>query len=201
MNTKADKKAQFKNLVKRIQRSNKKFEAATPAQKIVMVAQDVLALLDLNRIKAEQGIYVRVPQVEKVKVNEDGKCSMQDVFKMPDLPACHVCAIGSAQVAAVLRLNRVEAPADEVRDGKWYSYNSDTHYDSDDQISERAREVFPGLLLRDMERAFEHGSYDYYQVKTPKARLRAIYQNLIDNKGCFTYYKDSQVIIHNSAVL
>jgi hypothetical protein len=198
---KADKKAQFKNLVKRIQRSNKKFESATSAQKIVMVAQDVLALLTLQRIEAEHGTYVRVPQVEKVKVNEDGNCSMQDVFKMPDLPACHVCAIGSAQVAAVLRLNKVEAPADEVRLGKWYSYNSNHLNDSDDQISERTQEVFPDSLLREMETAFENGSYDYGKIKTPKLRLRAIYQNLIDNKGCFTYYKDSQAIIHNSAVL
>jgi hypothetical protein len=201
MNTKADKKAQFKNLVKRIQRSNKKFESATPAQKIVMVAQDVLALLDLNRIKATHGTYVQLPKgVEKVKAKEDGTCSMQDVFKMSELPACDVCGIGAALLSCTLRLNQVEVDQAYVRAGTYFGYNSADCGDKDDQISARAREVFPHRLLREMEQAFENGSFDYYQVKTPKARLRAIYQNLIDNKGCFTCYK-SQDIIYNSAVL
>src|SRR5580658_7556579 len=101
---------QFTTFVKSVERSNTKFQQANRHQKIVMVSKDILKMLELKRIKAQTGTYVDMPPVPGITMEEDDaddKCSVQDILKMPQLPACTVCAIGSAMLGTTLRLNKV----------------------------------------------------------------------------------------------
>jgi hypothetical protein len=69
-------------------------------------------------------------------------------------------------------------------------------------MSARAREVFTNSLLELMEKAFEGGDFGYGKLNQGTSRLRAIYQNLIDNKGQrFTRYRDSKRVVYDMAAL
>jgi hypothetical protein len=105
-------------------------------------------------------------------------------------------------VTSTLRLNDVSVSKSnltaEYGSLRYFGYNSeDDDFDgnTEDQMSARARDVFPEDLLRDMEQAFENGAYGYHRLKSAKGRLVAIYQNLVENKGkTFTYYKGETVV-------
>jgi hypothetical protein len=202
----------FGKLVKSIERSNAKFATANRPQRIVMVAKDVLALLTLKRIKARQGNYVKmdkVPENLNIETNDDGTCQLQDLLKMAAMPTCSVCAIGSAMIASTLRLNEVSVSKSSLTSDYgslryfFYTDDDDSHArDTEDQMSKRARDVFPEDLLRYMEQAFETGNYGYYRLSSAKGRLVAIYQNLVDNKGeRFTEYKSKKVVFPDSETM
>ncbi len=72
-----------------IQARNDAFEAATPAQKRVLIAQDVLLQLTTGRLIAENGVYVR-PITER--------SSIRETIKQED--SCRACGIGALFVAA-----------------------------------------------------------------------------------------------------
>jgi hypothetical protein len=189
---------QFTTFVKSVERSNTKFQQANRHQKIVMVSKDILKMLELKRIKAQTGTYVDMPPVPGITMEEDDaddKCSVQDILKMPELPACTVCAIGGAMLGTTLRLNKVNADKLSAYHGisMWYGY--DMVGTADTQASKRANSVFGTQLLRYMEEAFESNNYGYVRLSTHN-RLIAIYQNLIDNKGKrFTWYKDKTRVV------
>jgi hypothetical protein len=197
---------QFTTFVKSVERSNTKFQQANRHQKIVMVSKDVLKMLELKRIKAQTGTYVEMPPAPGITLEKDdagfltytdadNKCSVQDILKMPDLPACTVCAIGSAMLGSTLRLNKVNASKTAAYHGisMWYDY--DAVGTTDTQASKRANSVFGTQLLRYMEEAFESNNYGYVHLSTHN-RLIAIYQNLIDNKGKrFTWYEDKTRVV------
>jgi hypothetical protein len=188
---KTEKTAKFKTLVKGIERSNEKFAKGKPHERIVMVAKDVLAMLALGRLKAQTGTYVHVELEDTAlleSVQEEG-CQVSDLLKNPALPPCDVCAIGGVMVAATLRLNKVrfEPGSSDLSDG--------FSEDEKDTMSARAEDVFPAELLRIMEEAFEEGSFNYERLSSDSGRLRAIYTNLVENKGkCFTHYRGSEVV-------
>lgn len=178
---KPKRRTRFQKLIARIERSNKTFKKAGQAKKILMVAQDVLDLLSLKRINAYSGFYVQMPALP-TKV--EGLKDISEFLKLPRLPACDVCAIGAGMVAATIRLNHV--PIAKNEDDAVQFSASFNHPDGPDKfsvgMSDRAREVFPQVLLRDMESAFEHNDYGYDQ-DTDEDRLKAIYGNLVKNKG------------------
>lgn len=178
----------FKALVTRIEKSNEKFAKATQDQRILMVAKDVLSLLDLERIKAQWGRYFSMDTSKLPEKMTSKKCEVSKLLKMPELPACNVCAIGGAMMASTLRLNKVKVDA---------SYCVEEVYNEGETgtMSERAEDVFPAEMLKCMEDAFEGGDFGYARLVKVETRLRAIYQNLVDNKGkCFTHYRSQRVV-------
>jgi hypothetical protein len=188
--TKARKQTKFQKLIARIERSNKAFSKAGPAEKIVMVASDILELLSLKRINATPGTYVALPEPPG-EVNE-----VSDFLKLPRVPACDVCAIGAAMVAATIRLNRVKLVRDEygqaMIDAVFTTGADDARMSSG--MSRRALSVFPKELLREMEDAFESEHHGYEQFES-RDRLRAIYKNLVKNKGRkFTTHDTGEII-------
>lgn len=189
----------LKLLVKQIENSNEKFAKATPAQKIVMVAKDVIKLLDTGRAKATHGIYFELPRYEMADFTITKEIpkeigigrQLSEVLKMPDLPACNVCAIGAGMLAATMRLNKVRVK-DNLSYGLTETYNTSPGKDT---MSSRVQGVFGNDLLREMEDAFEEGQHGYHRIKGAEARIRNIYQNLIDNKGkCFTHFRSKKVV-------
>ena len=155
-----------------------------------MVCKDVISMLDLKRLRAVHGEYVNI------NGGDDGAllpaavgeaCQLSDLLKLPNLPACNVCAIGAGMVVATLRLNKVKVGKGDLRWGLDASYDYSSGPGNGGGLgggmSSRARDVFPARLLELMEDAFESGSFHYGRLKVGENRLRAIYQNLINNKG------------------
>jgi hypothetical protein len=190
------KPANFESLVRRIERSNKRFESATATQKIVMVSQDVLDMLELERIKARHMIYVKIPLcVSNIQPNLSGNVQISDVLKLPELPVCSVCAIGAGMVAATLRKNDVVAPKSYASADFNYRNSPESNFEGEG-MSLRAQEVFGKRLLRSMEQAFEDGEYNYHRTERGDSRMKAIYKNLIKNKGeKFTHYQANNFVI------
>ena len=186
-----EKIVKFKAFVRSVERSNVKFAKATQDERIVMVARDVLALLGLGRIEAEHSVYVDTYLAEYRPPKAEG-CQVSDLLKDPQMPTCQVCAIGGAMIAATLRLNRVPFEPDPSGDlSGVFNVNSEAEPDT---MAARASDVFPTELLRTMENAFEDGDFNYSAMHSSAGRLRAIYQNLIDNKGKrFTGYRRAEV--------
>jgi hypothetical protein len=185
-------KTKFQQLVKSIEGSNKKFEKASGAGKIVMVARDVLAMLAARRIKATTCVYVQQANVPEERVV--GLKDMSELLKLPKLPPCNVCAIGAAMFATTLRLDNV--PISHDSGGYYAAYTSDGKSSTrlGLSMSSRVRDVFPNELLRYMEHAFEYNGHGY-KHRTSSERLTAIYTNLVENKGKkFTNCKTGDVI-------
>jgi hypothetical protein len=175
--TKPRKQTKFQKLIARIERSNKAFSKAGQAKKIVMVASDILELLSLKRINATPGTYVMLPEPPR-----EAK-EVSDFLKLPRVPACDVCAVGAAMVTATIRLNRVQLVRDKYGQALTnVAFTSAYDAPMSRGMSRRALSVFPKELLREMEDAFESEHHGYEQPDN-SARLRAIYKNLVKNKG------------------
>jgi len=192
MSSSKNKNNDFNDFVKSIENSNERFAKASSAQKIVMVAKDVLKLLALKRITSSRGSYVETGFIDealfKGSAAKRGKfsdiVSASELFKLPELPECTVCAIGGAMVAATMRLNDCDVNVSGNIVCDYYSYGNPVG------MSARADEVFGDELLREMESAFEQGTFEYHRLKSDSGRLKAIYENLVENKGKkFTFYK------------
>ncbi len=152
-----------------------------------MVARDVLALLDARRIRATHGEYFSLPMCKSIQMDSGAfeTVSLKDVLEEPETPACNVCAIGASMYASTLRLNKVEAPVGILRTGLSLFFRTPSSQDStmSNGTSANAIRVFGLPLLCRMEDAFECGHYGYGGVRKGAPRLRAIYRNIIKNKG------------------
>jgi hypothetical protein len=173
---KTSKAKAFKQFCQDVERSNKKFAKATPAEKRVMVARDIIKMLELRRITPVPGLYVSMDSREAINsVPKDGidRFQVSDLLKIPSAPACSVCAIGAAMVASTLRLNEATA------------YCGDSFYQTygDNGMTRRAQEVFTDDLLRVMERVFESELGCCGYSSRDRECLLAIYRNIIRNKG------------------
>jgi hypothetical protein len=116
------------------------------------------------------------------------------LLKLPKLPACDVCAIGAGMVAATLRLDDVALDPNFRTTANFFSGGTTEYVNMEHGMSQRALDVFPNALLRNMERAFEHNEYGYTMIGDEDC-LRAIYQNLVKNKGKkFTRHDTGSVI-------
>lgn len=187
----------FEKWKENVEKSNELFANATPAEKIVMVAKDVLQLCSLKYLIPKTGNYVLIGLPADLKGGDSYREKplpeeMSTLLKEVELPYCQVCAIGGAMVATTIRLNKVPLNSSQspccLDDDELYVGYSGVRSSG---MSERAREVFPKELLSEMERAFETGDYGYGDAGKAAQRFEAIYQNLVENQGKkFTAYAD-----------
>lgn len=161
----------------------------------VLVAKDVLKLLDKKIIKAEKGTYLDYSESLEERVDPEDYWSpwqrKQDLpadlktylHKLKPEKACRVCAIGSCFLARVYRKN--EAPLEDF---------------SRAEMQDALAGVFSENQLALIETAFEM-SFSYQNANTgedawnaiefgrkyatEKGRLRAIMNNIIANGGEF----------------
>lgn len=190
----SDQDEKYALFVKRVEESNAKFEKANQFERIVMVSRDVLMMTSLGKLYPEHDVYTSGsipydmldPILREAREKHEYSFELSRLLKMPKLPACSVCAIGGAMIAATLRCNHVMVSTDMRQ-----IYESYENFPRDNSMSARAQDIFPSDLLRTMERAFEGGCYGYSRQGRGTRRFRAIYGNLVQNHGKkFTAYGD-----------
>lgn len=166
----------------------KDLSAMSKREARVLVAKDVLNGIRAKLYQAEPGVYCR----QIYDLYEEAKPG-DDVRQLLGMRKCDVCAVGAAAVAFVRRFDGVKFSGD--------GYNGDPVMQSEHGI---ASKIFPERMRQQMEDAFEveglfnfDGEIDFYgnrptkaqkfgvQFRDPQKRLRAIFQNIVDNDGDF----------------
>lgn len=170
----------LKSFIKSIEKTNKEFEAASKAEKRVMIAKDTIEKIKLNNLSAFKGQFIR---------NEFGSRNPFESFKdYTNENLCKVCAKGALFCSFVGRVN--EVTLGEIRGG-----NSIDNLEHKKLLS-----IFTKIQLDLIETAFEGVSYlnicknedllinaEAYLNKYPDndKRLIVICENIIKNKGTF----------------
>jgi hypothetical protein len=190
-------KATMKGLLERARETNAQYEAATPAERRVMVAQDVIAALTAKQIVAESGVYLTVQDEYASDVIDSFGLQEAASFQntIADLPPCNVCAKGAIFVCAVARQNRVTNEQAFRPFSKWTGTDMEpllAGLFSAEQLALIERE-FEGRAqdeeLVDDELAMGLFSLDDNDDPEPlysdEARMIKIMENIIANGGTF----------------
>ena len=170
----------------------------TAAEKRVAIAEDTIKWLNSRAIKATPGTYFGAPAKGiKVKSHDD----KLDVALKKTKEACKVCALGGLFYSMVRRFDKVTVGVGNI-DSR---LNSDYFLGVDGfGVFEELEKYFPHQQLAAIESAFEQRDMFEYEdhakmsdaemvwsqdftrgAKTPADRLRAIMNNIIENKGKF----------------
>lgn len=194
--------------VRKIRERNRKFKRLTPAGKRVAIAKDVLAQLNAKMILARSGVYFSSKPVEELlntyesvsgSWNYDSrqdklKAELEDTQLCDVLEGqkCTVCGIGAAFVSAVRLGDDLTVPNAGTDDGSMREYL--VRYFEPEQVgaieSAFEEECFMSVAVGwgvttaqyDLEtRAIAFGQ----QYRSDAKRLRAIFENIIANKGTF----------------
>lgn len=88
-----------------ILRRNKLFAAASPAEKRVLIAKDVIAQLKTDRLIAQRGIWTDMTARDS---DIDGADSFQSTFLKNKNVACSCCAVGSLFIGCTLFANKIK---------------------------------------------------------------------------------------------
>ena len=142
-------------------------------EKAVEIAKDVLLRLDQFKI-VDKGIYIHLDNPSEIPKTG----SIQD--KLDNLiPSCQVCAMGALMIAYIDKYNNCNF--EDFR----------LHLCSNLDIIYALKGFFSERNLKRIEKAFEgwdKGLAEYkfgLEYSSPRNRLRAICQNIIDNGGEF----------------
>ena len=191
-------------LQQEIARRNKLFEKASPAQKRVLIAQDVIAQLKADRLMAENGTWTDMSAAGKAQLDIDA--SFQQTFLENTGVKCECCAVGSLFIGCALFANKISNG--EIRDNwelgdqlfehrrfengfdKLFSrkqlglietaFEGTTHFFTDDE--------WTGTEGASVSSAAERAAWDFhnqYRELPAKTTLIAIMENIVKNNGTF----------------
>jgi hypothetical protein len=169
------------------EKAEAKFQAASPAEKRVLIAKDVLAQMATKRIRPIYGKWLDGMNVLDKYGNVDFSKQLDQSIK-DSSTGCSACAAGAIFACAVLRKDAItvgEAGYDDDGGGVYDGGN----------IWSYLRGIFPAEMLDRIETAFEmdggaqHAGEKYASfkpgIKSPNGRMKAIMQNIIKNRGEF----------------
>lgn len=94
-------------VAREIKRRNLAFTKATPAQKRVLLAKDVIAQIRAKLFKVTTGDWVKIPMVDSYQKGTDSDVSLQQALLNRTIPTCEVCALGGLMTSCVLYENQV----------------------------------------------------------------------------------------------
>lgn len=177
---------------------NKKFKAATPSQKRVLIAKDVIAQIKAKRFKARSGTWVNPvfrngQDLDMFEKFDEEIAPVRELFLEQKIPACECCALGAMFMSCTLYNNKttVENLLDETLNFE------DLIRTSGPQFSNGLDQFFSKTQLKLIEAAFEgdYGAFSwegsdktkvwYETLPNDTKRLVAIMNNIIKNKGIF----------------
>lgn len=203
----------------RIKKANAIFAKFTPAQKRVMIAEDVLAQMAIGYIKPESRVWAAF---NKGMPKGDSNMEMQDFLNKQK--SCNACGLGSLFICAVKRFddlkistinNNSKIDIEEgsaLEDGTNYCVTVKT-------IFSYLKKFFSQNQLEMIESAFEEGNgwvddhlaevdsspgkeyfrnlvikledMGYNDLITAELKMKLIMQNIIKNKGTFKFDKNN----------
>ena len=154
------------------------------AKKRVLIAKDVIKLLDLKKIKSVRGLYLNLNGED----TKDSNAPVEKVLKKKK--SCQVCALGSLFYAHVNRFNKVKVKnlRNEYYDARWNHPNNQFEA-TQFNICKPLHSYFSQEQLLLIEDYFEENNIysstvnDYIPAK--KMSIRAIMENIIKNNGTF----------------
>jgi hypothetical protein len=195
MNTKIN------NVAKEIAERNKLFKQASPADKRVLIAKDVINLIESKKIIPTSGEWVSPDYSNYNDHDYDAmqKHSFQKTFLEGSVKKCECCALGSMMVSCTLFKNKVKMA--QLDDGAM-DYPTIQNHRSQDFMG--FRNIFSHDQCMLIEIAFEQGKGYFFTPETEdpndinsraikfgkkyrsnKSRLLAIMKNVVKNKGTF----------------
>lgn len=182
------KRSKILDMDKHIEDTNQQFENASPEEKRVIIAQDVIDRLNADLLIANPGSMMKGVSLMGEELN------WADSFKTYiNRKSCKVCAKGALFCSVIGRVNKISID-DAV------SATEGNHYD--DAAHMKLRELFTLEQLDLIETAFEGTSYIgehtqitseeseiartyFYKFIIARERMIAICENIIENKGEF----------------
>jgi hypothetical protein len=188
---KAKATAQKKKIVKK----NAEFKRATPAEKRVMIAKDVIAALKQKTIYSQSGTWcsTRGPIFDDETLETYEKVYDTQISSVIKDVSCDVCALGALFVCGVRRFNKITFGklSEEVFSGAEEGSFAQEH------LEYFLKGYFSESQLSLIEIAFEKGYGGYFADDpkellakkmfkgTAKNRMIGIMNNIIKNKGKF----------------
>lgn len=135
-----------------IKKSNAAYKKASPAQRRVMIAKDVIKRIEMEQFIVRRGAFTIITD-EVARLNLDTRPSLQLLLHNPDYQdgICKVCAVGGLFCSAVSFRNECNLAADGKID--------------DDVTPLRQLKEFSEEQKQLIELAFEHGS-GYYKINS-----------------------------------
>jgi len=185
----------------RQQLRNEKFLSLPKAQQRVEIAKDVIKMVKAGKIIAQRGTYFRSSDEVLTKEGAD----LQKLLCSSKTNTCEVCGIGAAFYSLVRKADRFKLSGNMLNDAWWDDREGIKELSGigDDDMRKLLRKHFSSKQLTLIETAFEtyvagnDNGYVPSEIDERKAinfgekfdssegRLKAIMQNIIDNKGEF----------------
>lgn len=177
-----------------IKRNNAKWAKASPAERRVLIAKDIIARLNSNQYRAEHYIYSRIGSSGAADFQEGDQVQQ---CLVDGSAQCACCARGALFFSHILFKNKVS-----IRDIKLSNY--DASNDSDraglDRVFSRAQQFLIEAAFEGWDKGDAEGDNNPYgsdrtvafhhRYGSAERRLHAIATNIIDNKGTFILPKD-----------
>jgi hypothetical protein len=199
--TKKKKFLTAEEIAAEIDNRNKIFAAATPEQKRVLIAKDVIEQIKAKRFKPTSGTWVR-PKMKNgryIEVEErfDGEESVRELFIGKKIPACDCCALGAMFMSCTTY--------NEGTTVDYFSVETDWGFEErvlKEKLSNGLTDFFTPDQLQLIEIAFEGGdgaftadedddliaqkaALWYEDMSRDDKRMVAIMENIIANNGTF----------------
>lgn len=192
------------NLSAEFIKRNKIFKAASPAEKRILIAKDVITQIKNKTYIANEGTWVAINSIDYPEFNKIEKLDEQEQLCNLISPKvnCNVCGIGAAICSAIRFKNHLK-----VEDYLEGNLDFNDIYDGLTKDKLGIKRIFSQQQLKLIEIAFEgedgffkaddwlgdfkKGTLEYKaqkfgkRFKNPNNRIIAIFQNIVDYKGLF----------------
>lgn len=176
---------------KRIRDRNYRFRKMPLERQRITIAKDVLELLETEKVIAQSGTYMELDSDIEEKYWDDWSTAPEAPVQLHELiersETCEVCGIGACFVAAVRRNDQVEASDMSGASDDDFMRSYLESWFTKDQIElieaafEESSRFYKGPSRKLGQRASDFGKrYD-----SDEERMRAIFQNIVDNGGTF----------------
>lgn len=133
---------------KLIEKRNKIFLKASPAEKRIMIAEDTIQQLNSKKIIAEAGVYFQSDIPLK-----RGKSLQDELIKKQ--PTCNVCQIGGLFASCVTINNDLNIPKEDKDENYFWNYSTETEEIEATQMRDYLSKYFSPEQLVLIEIAFE----------------------------------------------
>ena len=176
---------------KRIRDRNYRFRKMPLERQRITIAKDVLELLETEKVIAQSGTYMELDSDIEEKYWDDWTAAPEAPVQLHELiersETCEVCGIGACFVAAVRRNDQVEASDMNAASDDRFMRSYLRNWFTKDQIEliEAAFEESGGFYKGPTRRLGERASNFGKRYDSDEERMRAIFQNIVDNGGTF----------------